>query len=113
MRRALHVLIAILGIASVLGYLDRLSWFFELGTFFRVQYAVLLACARPRRVRPQRRVAAIVAGALAAANLATVAPHFTARPTLPAIGRDRVKSRSRTSTCRTTITRASSGISAR
>jgi endonuclease/exonuclease/phosphatase (EEP) superfamily protein YafD len=91
MRRALHALIALLGIATLLGYLDRLSWFFELGTFFRVQYAILLLALGLLAFARRDGIAAVVAGALAAANLATVAPHFTARPTLPAIGSDRVK----------------------
>jgi endonuclease/exonuclease/phosphatase (EEP) superfamily protein YafD len=91
MRRALHVPIALLGIATVLGYLDRLSWFFELGTFFRLQYAILLLALGLLAFARRDGMAAVAAALLAALNLATVAPHFSSRSTLPVLGSGRVE----------------------
>jgi endonuclease/exonuclease/phosphatase (EEP) superfamily protein YafD len=88
---ALRVLIALLGIATLLGYLDRLSWFFELGTFFRVQYAVLLVVLALGALVVRDVLAAAVAVALAAINLGTIAPHWTPRSPGLLVGRDHVR----------------------
>jgi endonuclease/exonuclease/phosphatase (EEP) superfamily protein YafD len=90
-RRALRAAVALLGLATLLGYLDRLSWFFELGTFFRVQYAVLLAALALVAAVLRDVVAAALAVALAALNVATVAPHWTPRHPGPPIGRDALR----------------------
>jgi endonuclease/exonuclease/phosphatase (EEP) superfamily protein YafD len=90
MRLALRIVVAVLGVATLLGYLDRLSWFFELGTFFRVQYAVLLLVAGLLSLALRDVVAGAVALALVVVNVATVAPHWTPRPTPPVVGSDAV-----------------------
>jgi endonuclease/exonuclease/phosphatase (EEP) superfamily protein YafD len=91
MRKAARVAVALLGAVTLLGYLDRLSWFFELGTFFRVQYAVLLAVLAVASLALRDVVATAVALALAVLNIATVAPHWSPRTTLPPLGVDRVR----------------------
>ena len=91
MRWAHRIPIAALGVVTALGYLDRLSWFFELGTFFRLQYAVLLAVLAAAALALRDVVAAAVAVALVVVNVATVAPHWTPRPTPPALGGDHVR----------------------
>jgi endonuclease/exonuclease/phosphatase (EEP) superfamily protein YafD len=88
---ALRVLIVLLGLATLLGYLDRVSWFFELGTFFRLQYAVLLVALALGALVARDVVAAAVAIALAAVNLGTIAPHWTPRSPGPLVGDDRVR----------------------
>lgn len=45
LRRALMVLIVLVGAATVLGLLDRVDWRFELASIFRLQHAVVLAAA--------------------------------------------------------------------
>lgn len=55
----MRIAIGLLGAVTLLAYLDRLSWFFELGKFLRVQYAVLLLLlalvAAARRQGGERR----------------------------------------------------------
>jgi len=87
---ALRVLVVLLGVASLLGYLDRVSWFFELGTVFRLQYAVVLTVLALGALTVRDVRAAAVAVALAAVNLGTIAPHWTPRSPGPLVGRDRV-----------------------
>ena len=66
--------IAFLGAATLLGFLDRFAWPFELATFFRLQYAaVLLILVLPALVLCSGRTAA-AAALLAALNLVVVAP---------------------------------------
>lgn len=76
MKAALRAAIALLGIATLLGYLDRLSWFFELETFLRVQYAVLLGVLALLALLRLDLVALVVAVGLAILNVATVAPSW-------------------------------------
>jgi endonuclease/exonuclease/phosphatase (EEP) superfamily protein YafD len=91
MRGGVRAAVALLGTVTLLGYLDRLSWFFELGTFFRVQYAVLLALLALAAIALRDVVAAAVAVALAALNVATVAPHWTPRRAGRPIGTDALR----------------------
>jgi endonuclease/exonuclease/phosphatase (EEP) superfamily protein YafD len=63
-----------LGALTLLALLDRLSAYLELLTFFRVQYAALLLAAGVIALLVRRRRVALVALALAAVNLAVVAP---------------------------------------
>ena len=86
MKIAIRAAIALLGVATLLGYLDRLSWFFELETFFRVQYAVLLGALALLALLRLDLVALIVALGLALLNVATVAPHWSPRAHGPALG---------------------------
>ena len=88
---ALRVLIALVGVATLLGYLDRVSWFFELGTFFRLQYAIVLLTLAIVTIVTRDLVAATAAIALAALNVGTIAPHWTPRTPGPLVGRDRVR----------------------
>ncbi len=87
---AIRTLIALVGVATLLGYLDRVSWFFELGTFFRLQYAIVLLVLAIGSVVTRDLVAATVAVALAAINIGTIAPHWTPRAAAPLVGADRV-----------------------
>jgi endonuclease/exonuclease/phosphatase (EEP) superfamily protein YafD len=84
------VVVALLGAATVLAYLDRVSWVFELGTFFRLQYAILLGLAGAVALACRRPVVALVAAALAALNVATIAPHWDPRHAGTPLGHDRV-----------------------
>jgi len=83
---AVRALIALTGVATLLGYLDRLSWFFELETFFRVQYAVLLGVLALFALVRLDWIAVVVALGFAVVNVATVAPHWTPRRHGPALG---------------------------
>ena len=90
MRATFRALIVLLGAATLLGYLDRVSWFFELGTFFRLQYAIVLLVLAIASVLARDVVAATVAVVLAAVNIGTIAPHWTPRTAAPLVGNDRV-----------------------
>ena len=87
----LRVLVVLLGLATLLGYLDRVSWFFELGTFFRLQYAVALVLLALGALALRDLIAAAVAVALAAVNLGTIAPHWTPRSPGPLLGHDEAR----------------------
>jgi endonuclease/exonuclease/phosphatase (EEP) superfamily protein YafD len=88
---ALRAAIALIGAATLLGYLDRVSWFFELGTFFRLQYAVLLVVLALVTLALRDLVGAAVAVALAVVNIGTIAPHWTPRSPAPLVASDRVR----------------------
>jgi endonuclease/exonuclease/phosphatase (EEP) superfamily protein YafD len=85
-----RVLVVMLGVATLLGYLDRVSWFFELGTFFRLQYAIVLVVLALPALARRDVPAAATALALAAVNIATIAPHWTPRSAELLDARDRV-----------------------
>jgi endonuclease/exonuclease/phosphatase (EEP) superfamily protein YafD len=72
-RVAVTAVIALLGAATLLGLLDRVSWPFELLTIFRLQYAGALLVLVLVALLLRLRRAALAAGALALANLALVA----------------------------------------
>ena len=91
MRIAVRVLVCLLAVATLLGYLDRLSWFFELATFFRVQYAVVLVALAGVALALRDPAAAAVGVALAVVNAATVAPHWSPRHAGAPLGRDGVR----------------------
>lgn len=73
------MLVAGLGVATAAGFLDRRSWVFELATFFRLQYAIVLGvlalAALALRFFPAAAAAAILAGV----NLAVLAPAWAPR----------------------------------
>lgn len=74
LRRAVGILIVLVGAATLLGFLDGVFWPLELAAIFRLQYAaVLVLLAVPALVLGLRR-AALVAAVLAAVNLVTVVP---------------------------------------
>ena len=76
LKRALTVLIVLTGAATVLGLLDRASWWFELASVFRLQYAVVLAAAALAAAALRRIRLAAIAAALAALNIAVIGPPF-------------------------------------
>ena len=70
----LVVLVAILGVGTAAGFLDRVSWVFEPATLFRLQYAVVLVAAALIALALTRWRLALAALALAGINLAVIAP---------------------------------------
>ena len=74
--RALHGVVAgailVVGLATLLGLLDRVSWVFELADVFRLQYLVVLAAAALAAVLLRRPRLAGLAAVLAAVNLAVL-----------------------------------------
>src|ERR1700758_4583482 len=91
MRVALRVVVALLAIATLLGYLDRVSWFFELATFFRVQYAVLLIAGAVAGLFLRDWPTVAVAVTAAVLNVVTVAPHWSPREAGEPLGTDEVR----------------------
>jgi endonuclease/exonuclease/phosphatase (EEP) superfamily protein YafD len=85
-----HAVLAVvwfLGAVTLLALLDRLSAYLELLTFFRVQYAALLLVAGVIALAVRLPRVALAALALAAVNLAVVAPTwFPPRGAEPAPG---------------------------
>ncbi|HVP75770.1 MAG TPA: endonuclease/exonuclease/phosphatase family protein [Gaiellaceae bacterium] len=84
MGRVVHLLrgavagaVLVVGFASVLGLLDRVSWVFELADVFRLQYLVVLAGAALAALALRRLRMAAVAAALAALNLAVLGIPFS------------------------------------
>jgi endonuclease/exonuclease/phosphatase (EEP) superfamily protein YafD len=74
LRRVVGALIALVGAATLLGFLDSVAWPFEFGAIFRLQYAGLLLVLVVAAVPLRMRRAALVAAALAVVNLASVVP---------------------------------------
>lgn len=73
-RRAVLGVVALAGTATLLGLLDRFTWFFELETFFRVQYAVVLGGLALLAAALRAWRTAALAVVFAAANVALFAP---------------------------------------
>lgn len=77
-RRALVVatslVVVLLGVATLLGFFDRLSWALEIVAFFRLQYAVGLAAAAALALVLRRFGIALVAVALVLVNAAATMP---------------------------------------
>src|SRR2546430_6845334 len=72
LRGAVRGLVMLVGLATLLGLLDRVSWVFELADFFRLQYvAVLVGAALVALVLRRPRLAG-VAGAFALVNVAVL-----------------------------------------
>ncbi len=91
----LHVLrafvtgvVAVVGAATLLGLLDRVSWVFETADVFRLQYLVVLVAAAVVALPLRRPRLAVLAAALAAVNVAVLgiplAGPVTAAPGRPA-----------------------------
>jgi endonuclease/exonuclease/phosphatase (EEP) superfamily protein YafD len=72
--RAVGAAIALLGAATLLGFLDRLAWPLELATVFRLQYAAVLLLLVPPALLLRARRAATAAALLALLNALAVAP---------------------------------------
>jgi endonuclease/exonuclease/phosphatase (EEP) superfamily protein YafD len=73
-RRGLTVLVAVLGVATVAGFLDRVSWVFESATLFRLQYALVLGVAGLLVLALRQPQLALAALGLAAVNIAAISP---------------------------------------
>src|SRR6185437_8525891 len=74
MRRGVTVLVGLLAVVTAAGFLDRVSWVFEPATVFRLQYVVLLLAAALLAVALRQRYLVVAAVALAAVNIAAIAP---------------------------------------
>jgi endonuclease/exonuclease/phosphatase (EEP) superfamily protein YafD len=72
MRGIVAGVILLVGLATVLGLLDRVSWVFELADIFRLQYLVVLAGAALGALLLRRPRLAGVAALLAAVNVAVL-----------------------------------------
>jgi endonuclease/exonuclease/phosphatase (EEP) superfamily protein YafD len=70
----LVVLMAVLATATAAGFLDRVSWVFEIATLFRLQYAVVLLVAGVLALALRRPRLAVAGLVLAAVNIAVIAP---------------------------------------
>jgi endonuclease/exonuclease/phosphatase (EEP) superfamily protein YafD len=71
-RAGLLAVVVLLGMATVLGLLDGLSPYFELATFFRPQYAILLGIAALAAVVLRRFRVAVTAAVLALVNVVVI-----------------------------------------
>jgi endonuclease/exonuclease/phosphatase (EEP) superfamily protein YafD len=71
-RGAVAVVVGVVGAASLLGLLDRVSWAFELADVFRLQYLVALVGAALAAAALRRPRVAAVAAALAALDVAVL-----------------------------------------
>jgi endonuclease/exonuclease/phosphatase (EEP) superfamily protein YafD len=74
MRLGVTILVGLLAVATAAGFLDRVSWVFEPATVFRLQYAALLAAAGLLALVLRQPYLVVAAVALAAVNIAAVAP---------------------------------------
>lgn len=83
-RRIATAVVTLVGVASVLGLLDRFSWVFELADVFRLQYLAVLGVAALAAVALRRLRLAAVAATLAALNVVVIGipfiPAATAAP---------------------------------
>jgi endonuclease/exonuclease/phosphatase (EEP) superfamily protein YafD len=78
LRRIVTTVVVLVGAATLLGLLDRLSWVFVLADVFRLQYLVVLAAAALAAAALRRLRLAGAAAALAALNAVVIGVPFTA-----------------------------------
>src|SRR5262249_18247170 len=71
-RAVLVTVIAVVGLATVVGLLDRVSWVFELADVFRLQYLVVLVGAALAALVLRRPRLALAAAGFAAVNVAVL-----------------------------------------
>jgi endonuclease/exonuclease/phosphatase (EEP) superfamily protein YafD len=77
-------LIGLLTVATLAGFLDQLSWVFEPASFFRLQYAGVLAIAGIAALALGRFRLAGLAAVMAGINVAAIAPwHGAGNPVAP------------------------------
>jgi len=69
-RLVVAAIVLVVGLASLIGLLDRVSWVFELADVFRLQYLVLLVAAALAALLLRRPNLATLAALLAALNIA-------------------------------------------
>ena len=74
-------LVALVGLATVVGLLDRFSWVFEIADVFRVQYLVVLVAACVAALAVRRPRLSLLAAGLAAVNVAVIGIPVTASVT--------------------------------
>jgi endonuclease/exonuclease/phosphatase (EEP) superfamily protein YafD len=90
MRAFVAGVVALVGLATVLGLLDRVSWVFEIADVFRLQYLVVLVAAAVAALLLRRPRLAALAAVLAAVNFAVLripaTPNVTAASSTPASG---------------------------
>jgi endonuclease/exonuclease/phosphatase (EEP) superfamily protein YafD len=72
LRAVVTGLVLLVGLATLLGLLDRVSWVFELADVFRLQYLALLVGAALAALALRRPRLALVAAALALVNVAVL-----------------------------------------
>ena len=72
LRAVVTGLVLLVGLATLLGLLDRVSWVFELADVFRLQYLALLVGAALAALALRRPRLAVVAAALALVNVAVL-----------------------------------------
>lgn len=89
--RGLEVLVVLLGVATAVGFLDRVSWVFESATLFRLQYAVLLVIAGALAFALHRPGLAVTAIVLAGINVAVIAPWQNGFPKEASLGGSTVR----------------------
>src|SRR5581483_4745672 len=77
-RIATATLIGLLTVATLAGFLDQLSWVFEPASFFRLQYAGVLAIAAVAALALRRFRLAGLAAVMAGINIAAIAPWHSA-----------------------------------
>jgi endonuclease/exonuclease/phosphatase (EEP) superfamily protein YafD len=83
-RKITATLIGLLTAATLAGFLDQLSWIFEPASFFRLQYAGVLAIAAIAALALQRLRLAGLAAVMAGINIAAIAPwHGADNPVAP------------------------------
>jgi hypothetical protein len=83
------VVIMLAGTATLLAYLDRYSWFFEMLTVLRAQYLVLLAIAGLALLTTRHWSLGTLGLILAVCNAVSIAPQFIA-PKQPSAGHGRL-----------------------
>ena len=86
LRRFVAGAIALVGLATLVGLLDRVSWVFEIADVFRLQYLVVLLAAGLMALLVRRPRLAVVAAALAAVNVAVLGISLTASVTAAPVG---------------------------
>jgi endonuclease/exonuclease/phosphatase (EEP) superfamily protein YafD len=74
-------LVLLVGLATLLGLLDRVSWVFELADVFRLQYLALLLGAAVAAIALRRPRLALLAAALALVNVAVLGIPLTSTAT--------------------------------
>jgi endonuclease/exonuclease/phosphatase (EEP) superfamily protein YafD len=94
LRTFLTCVVCLVGLATLLGLLDRVSWVFEAADVFRLQYLVVLAAAAFLALAVHRPGLAALAAVLAAVNFAVLGIPLTASvsaaPAAPTSGALRV-----------------------
>jgi hypothetical protein len=81
LRAVVTGLVLLVGLATLLGLLDRVSWVFELADVFRLQYLALLVGAALAALALRRPRLALVAAALALVNVAVLGIPLTPNAT--------------------------------